>query len=161
MLKSITFALSLIFLIAGAFAAYAQFKPEINPSYKLLPTELKIYPLLDGGANANKKDETAKGVILPTVNSWLADPGCYVTCHTKDETLGLYAAENGSYVVGQMRIPGYYDKDGMCVTRLKKDEDMATSRRFKYMCNVSFNLPCQRESCWAEAKTGQWFESRN
>jgi len=160
MLKSVTFFLLFAFFIACTSTAHAQFKREINPSYELLPTDLKVYLLPDGGATAIKKDSTTNEVTLPTVNSWLADPGCYVTCHTKDETVGVYAVGNGTYVVGQMRIPGHYDKDGMCVTKLKKDEDMATSRRFKYMCNVSFNVPCQRESCWAEAKTGQWFASR-
>lgn len=160
MLKSITSLLLFAFFVSGAFLAHAQLKKEVDPSYVLLPTDLKIYPLSDGGATAIKKDSTTNEITLPTVNSWLADPGCYLTCHTKDESQAVYATGNGTYVVGQMRVPGYYDKDGMCVTRLKKDEDMATSRRFKYMCNVSFNVPCQRESCWAEAQTGQWFVSK-
>ena len=160
MLKSITFLLLFAFFMSSACLAHAQFKKEVDPSYVLFPVDLKVYPAPDGGASVIKKDSTTTEVTLPTVNSWLADPGCYVTCHTKDETVGVYAVGNGTYVVGQMRIPGYYDKDGMCVTRLKPEEDMATSRRFKYMCNVSFNVPCQRESCWAESKTGQWFASR-
>jgi hypothetical protein len=160
MLKPITFFLLFAFFMSSAVPAHAQFKKEVDPSYVLLPTDLKVYPLSDGGATAIKKDSTTTEVTLPTDNSWLADPGCYLTCHTKDESQAVYAVGNGTYVVGQMRVPGYYDKDGMCITNLKKDEDMATSRRFKYMCNVSFNVPCQRESCWAEAKTGQFFAAR-
>ena len=142
------------------FLAHAQFKKPIDPSYVLLPENLKVYPLPEGGATVIKKDSTTNELTLPTVNSWLADPGCYLTCHTKDKDQAVYAIGNGTYVVGQMRVPGYYGKDGMCVTKLKKEEDMSTSRRFKYMCNVAFNVACMRESCWAEPRTGQWFESR-
>lgn len=160
MLRSVVIWFFIFCLVIASDPAQALKKKEIDPSFTLLPNNLKIYPVPGGGVSTVQKDSTTIELTLPTTNKWLADPGCYLTCHTKDETLGVFPTGNGAYVVGQIRVPGHYDQDGMCKTPLGKDEDMSTSRRFKYMCNVAFKESCKYESCWAEPKTSHFFEGR-
>jgi hypothetical protein len=166
MFKTFSFWLFMVILCTQSSFVYAKYTGSpiqnrnqvIDPSSRLLPTNLRIYLLQGGGATINKEGSTGEERLLPTVNSWwLANPGCYIACTTSDETQSVYPLGNGTYVVGQIRVPGQY-KDGLCVPRLKKDEDLGSSKGYKYLCNVKFNVPCKEESCWAEAKTGQWFD---
>lgn len=120
---------------------------------ELLPEQYTVYT----GYNkvVNNPVPGMKKKILPTVNYHDENPGCYLACYSKRRENSVYGVGGGIFVMGQVRVSGYY-KGRVCQPRGYEDQDVSAAGEFKRLCAESFPKACG-QGCWAGGDTGGWF----
>lgn len=136
-----------IILMSVCYFAFALTSPDP------LPCRFKVY-LNKEGVVINYPSEGYTRKILPTVNLYLFNPGCYVMCYTNSQDRGIYSVAQDTYTIGQIRVKGEYS-GRVCVPFEYNKPDLETSETFKDLCSKTFK--CIGSSCWAGGDTGAWF----
>ena len=109
--------------------------------------------------NPNRAILPADFRILPTVNEFVGYPGCYVACYSRNEEGSQYSVGGGIYVMGQVRVPGSYERR-ICRPKDYGKADISAMSEFKERCAKNLQNVCQGDSCWAGGDTGGWFGLR-
>lgn len=118
-----------------------------------LPPCFKIYANETGVAALHPTPGLEERVI-PNVNIFLRNPGCYIACYSKNPDKSVFPVTSNIYLVGQIRVRGSY-VGRMCVPENYETVDIRGERAFKELCSKSFS--CIGNSCWAGGDTGKWF----
>lgn len=129
-------------------------RPDSNPNRAILPADFKVYTR--GTAVVNTPYPGFQQKILPTVNRFTGDPGCYIACYSRQQDNSIYPVGGGMYVMGQVRVPGSYESR-ICRPKGYEQADISAEPKFKQLCHVSLPNTCNGDSCWAGGDTGGWF----
>jgi hypothetical protein len=121
----------------------------------LLPELYKVYYIPNVGV-INHPVEGAIEKILPTVNLFKGEPGCYVACYSHQENQSIYPVAEDIFVMGQVRVEGHYDKR-ICQPKGYESKDISAESTFKQLCENHLKQQCAQLSCWAGGDTGGWF----
>lgn len=128
-----------------------------NPNRMVLPENYRVYVLgktvLNHPAPGPFPGFQAK--VLPTVNFYKGDPGCYIVCYSHNATNGIYPVTNTIFVNGQIRVPGYY-QGRVCQPYRYVNQDISKANALKYLCQ-KYIPSCQQGNCWAGGDSGGWF----
>ena len=121
----------------------------------LLDENFKIYLPKDEGLVVSwpAPDTTAK--ILPTINKYKGQDGCYITCYSRNPSNAVYGIQN-NFVMGQVRVEGRYVGTS-CIPGGFEGKNISTEHEFSSLCETSFPENCVNSSCWAGNDTGRWF----
>src|SRR5437868_5802912 len=124
--------LILALLPVGAFA--------VSPTKAVLPDDLKMYYSNKAGlSKTNFKGATEK--TIPTNNEYTDNPGCYVSCQSKNSKEGIYHVSDNVYMMGQIRVAGHF-MNGLCVPKGYESKDLRRSKEFREQCEKSFPTSC-------------------
>ncbi|MGB7712425.1 MAG: hypothetical protein WBL95_23320 [Microcoleus sp.] len=124
-----------------------------NPNKAILPANFKVY--VKDNVVVNVSDPGFEERTLPTVNKFIGDPGCYVVAYSHRKEKSVYSVGGGIYVMGQVRVPGSYQKR-ICLPVGYEKADIGADPQFKLM--FAEVLPkAYKEGCWAGGDTGGWF----
>ena len=123
------------------------------PTGQMLPEQFSVYIRNERITNTPAPGVTE--VHLPTNNSYVNNPGCYVACYRKEK--GAYAVSYNIYVVGQVRIKGLYNsKADACQPFMQHNFNFSHSEKYNALCNQSF-AACESSKCWAGGDTMGWY----
>ncbi len=129
-------------------------KNEKKMTKYLLPTNSKVYV----GPDNSVTNHPAPGYVektLPTVNKYTGDDGGYIAVYSRDPKGSVYSIGNGIYVVGQIRLQGYY-QGRIFQPRGHENQDISASQDLKNLTNEIF--PGREGGTWAGGDTGGWFD---
>jgi hypothetical protein len=136
--------------IAAAAACLQVHAAEGKPT--LLPEDFSVY--VHDTTVINHPAEGFEKRLLPTRNLFKGTPGGYVACYSRRETSSVYSVGGGIFVMGQIRMPGKYQKR-IFQPKGYAGKDISANPLFKDLCNAQF-ASCEK-SCWAGGDTGGWF----
>ncbi len=80
------------------------------------------------------------------------EDGGYIACYCHCADTGLYTVGDGIYYIGQIRMQGYYDDNGIFQPKGYEGQDISAIDCFKFVCNMAFTGCCG--GCWAGGDTG-------
>lgn len=103
--------------------------------------------------NGPTNDSSAK--ILPTINWYRGQEGCYIACYSHKSNSAVYGISSGIFVMGQIRIPGKYVSRN-CVAQ-HDDSQNALPEKWPELCSHLLPDQCPNLSCWGGGDTGGWF----
>lgn len=126
-----------------------------SPNKTVLPDDFKIYYNEKMGLSRTAF-KGAHEKILPMNNDYKDAPGCYVACYAKDAKLGTYRISDSTYIMGQVRVKGGYH-NALCIPTGFEHKDLRTSKDMKEVCEKAFPAMCEKEKCWVDGKTSEWF----
>lgn len=127
----------------------------VSPNKTVLPDEVKVYYSEKVGLS-RKAFNGGTEKVVPTNNDYKDSPGCYLFCVSKNAKHSAYPISDKVYTMGQVRVAGHY-MNGLCIPKGYGDKDVRKAKEFKELCEKSFPEKCEKESCWADANTSQWF----
>lgn len=119
----------------------------------LLPTDFKVYV----DSSNSVISHPAPGYIekvLPTVNKYTGDDGGYIAVYSRDEERSVYSVGDGIYVVGQIRLQGYY-QGRIFQPKGYENQDISANQELKTLTKETF--PGHKGGTWAGGDTGGWF----
>ncbi len=123
------------------------------PSGQSLPDQFHVYLQKNQASTAPKYGSEA--IIIPTNNDYDHNPGCYIVCYRHQK--GLYSPTmKNIFVVGQVRISGLYNKQGICEPLHQEQLDISQEKQFSSLCSQYFSA-CKKDSCWAGGDSGGWY----
>lgn len=126
-----------------------------TPSKTILADDFKVYHSEKVGL-ATKNFKGATEATVPTDNEYKENPGCYIACYSKSATDAAYKLYDKTYMMGQIRVPGRYT-NGFCMPKGFEHKDVRKSKELRESCEKSFPTKCEKESCWADPHTSNWF----
>jgi len=128
---------------------------KANAPALLLPDNFPVY--YSNGTVINNPAPGFERRILPTVNhTYPAIDGCYIACYSNSATESVYAIEENTYVMGQVRVKGYY-AGRLCQGDGFQDiPNIADIPEYKAACG-QFIPACAGNICWGGNDTGGWF----
>lgn len=118
-----------------------------------LPTDFKVY-VESGNSVINHPAPGYVEKVLPTVNKYTGDDGGYIAVYSRDEQRSVYSVGNGIYVVGQIRLQGYY-QGRIFHPKGYENQDISANQELKNLTNETF--PGHIGGTWAGGDTGGWF----
>lgn len=127
---------------------------EQDPNRSILPANFKVY--VKDNTVVNQPYEGFEEKILPTVNEFTGEPGCYVACYSHQEEGSIYSVGDGIYVMGQVRVPGSY-VGRICRPQGYESADISAETQFKELCVRNLPNVCKGNSYWVGGDTGGWF----
>jgi hypothetical protein len=149
-----TYSLSIGFLLIASFLSPLAMATEI-PTSTVLPEEFKVYYKENVGISRKAfKGSTEK--TIPTKNEFKENPGCYLSCVSKDQKEGQYVFWDNQYIVGQVRVKGNY-ANGMCLPSGFENKDIRQAKELKAKCEETFPEKCTQGSCGVNGYTANWF----
>jgi hypothetical protein len=128
---------------------------DSDPNKAILPAQMQVY-FKEGSSVVNTSTPGFEERILPTVNEFIGNPGCYVTAYSRNAKNSVYPVGDGIYVMGQVRFPGSYE-GRICKPANYDSRDISAETQFKDLFAQKFPLACQDQKCWAGGDTGGWF----
>lgn len=139
---------------------------KINFDAPMLPTDFRVYVNGEGKILNWRPNDAFHEVTLPTFNHYTGEDGGYVALYTRDPELGLYGVgdEGGSeiYVMGQVRIQGYYDGRIFIPTAgdrpYQLGDNITRDRTILAICKEYF--PDVTSDYWIGGDTGGWYGIR-
>lgn len=137
-------------LLMLALPAKADLTNDANQT--LLPDEFSVYT--NGSQVLNHPAPGFMEQLLPTVNLYKGNSGCYIACYSEKKGNAIYSVSENIYVLGQVRIAGRY-VNRLCVPTNFSGKDIRSEAAFKTICNDKI-ATCEG-SCWAGGDTGGWF----
>ena len=127
------------------------------PTGQILQKHFLVY--IRNSQVANSPSPGALEYLLPTNNQYANNPGCYIACYRKNK--GVYSPSYGTYVVGQIRIQGLYNKQSnLCQPLMKEKFDFSHSEKYNKLCNHDFPA-CEKTQCWAGGDTIGWYQANH
>ena len=144
------------FLLMGILLALTTsvFADTINGANQtLLPEQFAIYT--DGKTVINHPEIGFSEKLLPTVNLYKGNPGCYIACYSQKKENAIYAINDNTFALGQVRIAGRYTK-GMCEPTNFSGKSITQETAFQTICKDKIPT-CVGVNCWAGGETGAWF----
>jgi hypothetical protein len=140
------FGLGLGFYVIGT--------PVHQRQTRLLPEYFEVYV----GPNYSVIDHFSPGYMrteLPTVNPYVGEDGCYIVVYSRDKKGSAYSVAGGIYVVGQIRVQGYY-QGRICRPKGYEKKDISASPTLKILTDKYF--PGKKGGTWPGGDTGGWFD---
>ena len=119
----------------------------------LLPEQFVIYT--DGKTVINHPEIGFAEKQLPTVNLYKGNPGCYIACYSQKKDNAIYAINDNTFALGQVRIAGRYSK-GVCEPTNFSGKNITQETAFRTICTDKIPA-CVGVNCWAGGETGSWF----
>jgi hypothetical protein len=141
------------FLFSSASFARISMDLVTTASQTLLPNPFPVYVKDNQVVNHPYSDFAPK--LLPTVNTYTKNPGCYVVCYSHEAKGSVYAVGNNVYVHGQVRVPGTY-VNRICLPKGYEGVDISSVNAFKKLCSMEIKS-CKGVDCWAGGDSGGWF----
>lgn len=142
----------------GRPTVIAESPPSRPPAYvdgRILPEDFRVY--VRGSTVINHPQPGFDERVLPTVNDFRGEPGCYVACYSHDARRGVYGVGGSIYVMGQVRVPGHYE-GRVCLPDRYGRSDISAAQGIKELCKAS--IPACGDGCWGGGDTGGWFGVR-
>lgn len=121
----------------------------------VLPDIFRVY-FNENTGFSHKPFRGAKLKKIPTNNEFTKNPGCYVSCLSKNKKGSIYSIDQHVHLIGQIRVEGEYH-DGFCQPKGHEDQDLRISKVFKEKCEESFPERCEKANCWANGKLHRWY----
>lgn len=149
------FAISFLAIIFPLFSMVANAE-LLNPNKQLLPSPFPVYSNGKIAINHPVPMPEFKRILMPTVNTYMAAPGCYLMCYSHQATQNSYKVANAIYAVGQIRVAGQY-RGRICVPTNYNKQDVSESGEFKQLCNTQIDACKSKGDCWTGGDTGGWF----
>ncbi len=125
-----------------------------DPNRAILPTDFKVY--VKDHTVVNQPYEGFEEKILPTVNEFIEEPGCYVACYSHQKDGSIYSVGDGIYVMGQVRASGSY-VGRICRPQGYESANISAEPQLRELCTRNLLHVCKGNSCWAGGDTGGWF----
>ncbi len=94
-------------------------------------------------------------IILPTYNDYMGPDGGYVAIYTRDPVAGLYSVGGGIYVMGQIRVQGYYSGRIFVPTGYQLGDNITRDANILEACKMY--IPEMKNDYWVGGDTGGWF----
>lgn len=121
----------------------------------LLPDNFSVY--FANGTIINNPAPGFERRILPTVNhTYPAIDGCYIACYSNSAAGSVYAIEENIYVMGQVRVKGYYSGRLCQGDSFQGSPNIAEIQEYKAACG-KYVAACSGNICWGGNDTGGWF----
>jgi hypothetical protein len=121
----------------------------------LLSEPFSVYT--DGTTVINHPEQGFTETLLPTINLYKGNPGCYIACYSRQKDNAIYSIGDNIYVLGQVRIAGKYNIN-RCEPTNFAGKDISADATFKTICSEKIEA-CTGGHCWADGETGAWFEA--
>ncbi len=129
------------------------FADVAGPNQILLPEAFPVYT--DGVTVINHAEQGFTEKLLPTINLYKGNPGCYIACYSRQRENAIYSVGDNIYVLGQVRIAGKYNVR-VCEPTNYAGKDISGDATFKAICTEKIEA-CKGANCWAGGDTGGWF----
>ncbi|MCE2993357.1 MAG: hypothetical protein ACK5WS_04530 [Alphaproteobacteria bacterium] len=142
------FFISLIFAVI--FLQYQDAICAVDHKNYILPEETRMYLSESGDLAEVQIDSSYREIVVPMINYYKGEGGCYLVCYSVDSDHSAYPLGNGNYVVGQIRMDGKYF-GSKCVSKVAVNFDAMD------VCHDFFSNQCFANSCWIGSETGAWF----
>jgi len=140
----------LLFFTAASQAETASYNKQ------LLPSPFPVYSNGKIVVNHPVASPDFKQVLVQTVNTYKATPGCYLMCYSHHRSKNSYKVDKNIYAVGQFRVAGQYQQ-GICLPTHYEQQDISALKQFKQLCNTQIDACKKGKNCWAGGGTGGWF----
>lgn len=137
-----TFLILCLVFSSSAFAAPADVTHDT-----ILPEVCTVYHHPEQGVSTTPFKK-AKAKKIFTNNDYKDAPGCYILCLSKNKKRATYAIDAHTYIMGQIRVPGYYD-GGLCLPKGYEEQSLAEAKALIEKCEEAFPERCEKGSCWA------------
>lgn len=129
------------------------FADVAGPNQIVLPESFPVYT--DGTTVINHPEQGFTEKLLPTINLYKGNPGCYIACYSHQKENAIYSVGNNIYVLGQVRVAGKYNIR-VCEPTNYAGKDISADVTFKTICTEKI-ASCAGGHCWAGGDTGGWF----
>lgn len=134
--------------------AFILFGSVVNANDYFLPEDFAVYT--NGTTILNwQPNSSFEKKHLPTLNYYLGEDGGYVAIYTRDEDAGVYSVGGGIYVMGQIRVQGYYEGRIFIPTGYSYGDNITQDPELLAIC--AYYFPEKTGRMWIGGDTGGWF----